>query len=94
MDAYDPETWSKVRRAIASGDYTQLWTMIPAMDGGQSYEMACKICGGYGNAMGGPFYHEDGCPVPVEEARDRRRRASLFYRVGRWLKDSVGGRAT
>ena len=86
MAGYDQQTWAKVRRAVAIGDYTQLWAMVPAMDGGQSNEMTCRICGGYGNVMGGPFYHEDGCPVPIEEARERRRSRNLFYRLGRWLK--------
>ena len=89
MSAYDRQTWAKVRRAVAIGDYTQLWVMVPAMDGGESYEMRCEICGGYGNVMGGPFYHRDGCPVPIEEAREHRRGRSLFYRLGRWLKGLI-----
>lgn len=37
------------------------------MDGGQSYEMKCRICGEFGNIMTGVFHHSQGCPVAIEE---------------------------
>ena len=60
-----------VRRTIARGG--NFYEMVPAMDGGQTYEMTCKICGEYGNVMASGFDHARFCPVGVDEARPPRR---------------------
>ncbi|MDE2182636.1 MAG: hypothetical protein KGJ78_06400 [Alphaproteobacteria bacterium] len=80
---------ARVRKAVALGDYGQLYAIVPAMDGGQSNEMTCKICGGYGNVMGGPFLHEDGCPVALEEQRWRARSRNWFFRFWRHVKKAL-----
>ena len=60
-----------VREAIAEGRYDLLYEMVPADDGGQTYEMKCKICGELGNILAGKFKHKKGCPVDNEEKRSR-----------------------
>jgi hypothetical protein len=68
----DSETAARVRSAVAGGQYHLLYTMVPAMDGGQTYEMKCKICGEFGNILAGGFDHARDCPVPAEEERFRK----------------------
>jgi hypothetical protein len=56
-----------VRKAVAEGRDDLLYMMVPADDGGQAYEMQCKICGEFGNIMASTFKHAQGCPVDAEE---------------------------
>ncbi len=58
-----------VRNAIRDGQWHLLYVMVPADDGGQSYEMKCKICGEFGNILAGKFVHDEGCPVAAEEGK-------------------------
>jgi hypothetical protein len=58
-----------VRKAVAEGRYDQLYEMVPADDGGQTYEMKCKICGELGNVLASKFEHAKGCPVDIEEKK-------------------------
>lgn len=60
-----------VRKAVTEERYDLLYEMVPADDGGQTYEMKCKICGELGNIMAGKFKHAQGCPVDNEEKRSR-----------------------
>ena len=46
-----------VRKAVAEGRYDLLYVMVPADDGGQTYEMKCKICGEFGNILANKFSH-------------------------------------
>jgi len=69
---FDPETIAMVRKAVAGNQDQLLYTMVPAMDGGQTYEMKCKICGAFGNILARTFTHEKDCPVPLEEERFRK----------------------
>ena len=64
---FDAEILDMVRKAIAEGRYDLLYVMVPADDGGQTYEMKCKICGEFGNILAGKFSHAQGCPVDAEE---------------------------
>jgi len=48
---FDAEISEMVRKAVAEGRYDLLYVMVPAMDGGQTYEMKCKICGEFGNIL-------------------------------------------
>lgn len=75
-----------IRRAIEIGDDTQLYAMVPAMYGGQTNEMTCKYCGGYGNVMGGSFFHETGCPVETEERLFAARKNRWPHRAGRAMR--------
>jgi hypothetical protein len=43
-----------------------LYVMVPADDGGQTYEMKCQICGELGNILASKFSHSEGCPVDTE----------------------------
>ena len=65
----DAETLEMVRKAVADGRHDLLYVMVPADDGGQSYEMRCKICGEFGNILASKFNHAQGCPVDAEEKR-------------------------
>jgi hypothetical protein len=58
-----------VRKAVAQGRYELLYKMVPADDGGQTYEMKCKICGELGNVLASKFEHAKRCPVDIEEKR-------------------------
>jgi hypothetical protein len=70
---FDAEISEMVRKAVAEGRYDLLYVMVPAMDGGQTYEMKCKICGEFGNILASAFSHAEGCPVDIEEKRSSRR---------------------
>lgn len=56
-----------VRKAVAEGRYDLLYVMVAADDGGESYEMQCRICGEFGNILARTFKHAPDCPVNVEE---------------------------
>ncbi len=66
---FDAKILEMVRTAIAEGRYDLLYVMVPADDGGQTYEMKCKICGEFGNILASKFSHAQGCPVDTEEKR-------------------------
>jgi hypothetical protein len=66
---FDAKTVEMVRNAVAEGRYDLLYVMVPAIDGGQTYEMKCKICGEFGNILASKFSHAQGCPVDGEEKR-------------------------
>ena len=70
--AFDAKTIEMVREAIAKGRYDLLYVMVPADDGGQTYEMKCKICGEFGNILAARFIHAPDCPVEIAEERSRR----------------------
>jgi hypothetical protein len=70
---FDAATLEMVRKAVAEGRYDLLYVMVPAMDGGQTYEMKCKIYGEFGNIMASTFSHAEGCPVEIEEKRSSQR---------------------
>jgi hypothetical protein len=74
MMSFDAETVAMARKAVAEGRYDLLYVMVPADDGGQTYEMKCKICGEFGNILASRFVHAPDCPVPAEEQRLRERR--------------------
>jgi hypothetical protein len=57
----DAEVSEIVRKTLAEGRYDLLYVMVPAMDGGQSYEMKCKIFGEFGNILASTFTHAEGC---------------------------------
>jgi hypothetical protein len=46
--------------------------MVPADDGGQTYEIQCKICGEFGNILAASFIHEPDCPVEIAEKHARQ----------------------
>jgi hypothetical protein len=69
--AFDAKTSEMVRKAVADGRYDLLYVMVPADDGGQTYEMKCKICGEFGNILAAKFIHAQDCPVDIEEQRQR-----------------------
>ena len=75
------ETRKRVREAFRTGMDGHLYIMVPAQDGGQTYEMRCQVCGAFGNILASRFQHEDGCPVPAEEAREARRRRGWLFRL-------------
>ena len=60
---FDAKTLEMARKALAEGRYDLLYVMVPADDGGQSYEMKCRICGEFGNILASEFRHAPGCPV-------------------------------
>ena len=66
---FDNDVREKVRKAVAEGQWQLLYTMVPAMYGGQTHEMKCKICGEFGNILAREFHHADGCPVDAEERK-------------------------
>jgi hypothetical protein len=66
---FDAETVKMVRKAVADRRYDLLYVMVPAIDGGQTYEMKCKICGEFDNILASKFSHAQGCPVDGEEKR-------------------------
>src|SRR5712691_3344410 len=67
--AFDAKTSEMVRKAVADERYDLLYVMVPADDGGETYEMKCKICGEFGNILASVFVHAQGCPVDTEEKR-------------------------
>ena len=71
---FDRDVREMVRKAVAEEQWHLLYTMVPAMYGGQTFEMKCKICGEFGNILASTFDHAAGCPVDTEErnARDAR----------------------
>ena len=69
---FDIQTIEMVREAVANGRYDLLYTMVPADDGGQTYEMKCKICGEFGNILASRFIHDPDCPVEIAEEHARR----------------------
>jgi hypothetical protein len=66
---YDAETIRKVRNAVTQQRHDLLYKMMPADDGGASYEIRCMICGERDNVLAKYFAHGDNCPVPTEEAK-------------------------
>jgi hypothetical protein len=70
---FDAKTSQMVRKAVAEGRYDLLYVMVPTDDGGQTYEMKCKICGEFGNILANTFIHAQDCPVETEEKRRFRR---------------------
>ena len=71
--SFDAEISDMVRKAVAEGRYDLLYVMVPADDGGQTYEMKCKICGEFGNILASHFIHAQDCPVDIEEKRSTQR---------------------
>ncbi len=67
--SFDRATSEMVRKAVAEGRYELLYAMVPADDGGQSYEMKCQICGEFGNILASKFCHAKDCPVDIEEKK-------------------------
>jgi hypothetical protein len=70
--AFDAKTIEMVREAVAQGRYDLLYVMVPADDGGETYEMKCKICGEFGNILAAGFTHVPECPVEIAEQLSRR----------------------
>ena len=66
---FDAKALEMVRKAVAEGRYDLLYVMVPADDGGQTYEMKCQICGEFDNILASKFSHAQGCPVDGEEKR-------------------------
>lgn len=66
---FDAVILEMVRKAVAEGRYDLLYVTVPAIDGGQTYEMKCKICGEFGNILASRFRHLEGCPVEAEVKR-------------------------
>jgi hypothetical protein len=62
-----------VRKALVEGRYDLLYVMVTADDGGQAYEMKCRICGEFGNILSSTFRHAEGCPVDAEGGRSFQR---------------------
>ena len=67
--SFSTETSDMVAKAVAEGRWDLLYVMVPADDGGQTYEMKCKICGEFGNILASRFVHADMCPVEIEERK-------------------------
>jgi hypothetical protein len=65
---FDAETVEMVRKAVADRRYDLLYVMVPAIDGGQTYEMKCKICGEFGNILASKFQ-----PRPRLPGREEKR---------------------
>jgi hypothetical protein len=77
----------KARKAVVDGQWSSLYAMVPAMDGGQTYEMKCMVCGAFGNIMARYFDHAPGCPVDIAEKellRRRRGRSLLVAWATKW----------
>ncbi len=68
-----------MRKAIREGRWDLIFAMVPAVDGGQSYEMKCSVCDWSGNILASKFTHKAGCLVEAVQNADRRRRL-------RWTK--------
>ena len=66
---FDAETVEMVRKAVDERRYDLLYVMVPAIDGGQTYEMKCQICGEFDNILASKFSHAQDCPVDAEEKR-------------------------
>ena len=66
---FDTETSDMVQKAVAEGRYDLLYVMVPADDGGQTYEMKCKICGEFGSILASKLVHAQDCPVDIAEKR-------------------------
>jgi hypothetical protein len=74
---YDSAVCGMIRQAVADGRDDLLYAMVPADDGGQSYEMKCKICGELDNILASRFRHaDDDCPVVDAEKRLREQAAT------------------
>ena len=69
---FHSDVCERVRKAVAEGQWHLLYTMVPAMYGGETYEMKCKICGEFGNILASVFHHAAGCPVDAEERNARK----------------------
>lgn len=67
--AFDSATIEKVGKAVADRRWDLLYVMVPADDGGQTFEMKCKICGEFGNILASTFVHAPACPVASEEKK-------------------------
>ena len=65
--SFSTETSDMVAKAVAEGRWDLLYVMVPADDGGQTYEMKCEICGKFGNILASRFVHANMCPVEIEE---------------------------
>jgi hypothetical protein len=70
---FDAKVLEMVRKAVAERRYDLLYVMVPADDGGQTYEMKCQICGELGNILASKFSHSEGCPVDTEEQLSSQR---------------------
>jgi hypothetical protein len=62
--------WTKEAPRI-SGDHDPVtgeryYRMLPTDDGGESYQMECKLCKAQGNILARKFIHEDNCPLKDE----------------------------
>ena len=64
--AFDNDIIKKVGTAVAAGQRHLLYVMVSADDGGQTFEMKCKICGEFGSILARSFDHGPGCPVAIE----------------------------
>jgi hypothetical protein len=71
-EVFDVATLETVRKAFAARRGDAFYIMVPADDGGQTYEMKCTVCGEFGNILASRFGHADGCPVEMEERNMRR----------------------
>lgn len=68
-EPFDPQVVEMVKNAIADGRWNLLYAIVPADDGGQSYEMKCNICGEIGNILAAKFVHARACPVEAQEKK-------------------------
>ena len=66
---FNAATAEMVRKAVREQRWDLLYVMVPADDGGQTYEMRCKICQELGNILASKFVHAPGCPVDTEDKR-------------------------
>ncbi|MEQ1754731.1 MAG: hypothetical protein ABL973_11430 [Micropepsaceae bacterium] len=64
---FDSDIIKMVFQAVVEGQWHLLYVMVPADDGGQTFEMKCKICGEFGNILARTFVHDPACPVAIEE---------------------------
>ena len=67
--AFGNDIIEMVRKAVADQRWDLLYVMVPTDDGGQTYEMKCKICGEFGNILASSFVHAPDCPVDAEEKK-------------------------
>ena len=67
--SFDRQTCEMVRKAVAERRDDLLYVMVSADDGGQTYEMQCRICNALGNVLASTFIHAMDCPVAIEEAK-------------------------
>lgn len=71
---FDSSIIRKVREAVAQGQWHLLYVMVPADDGGQTFEMKCEVCKEFGNILARTFDHDPACPVAIEEKEMLRRK--------------------